>query len=202
MFKIILEKKIKLAEAALLIALCVSLCVGTWAQARQNAISASLVRLHVIAVSDDDAEQAVKLAVRDAVLEYLTPVLKSAADVSEAKALIGDNLDGVARAAAGASGGRGVTVTLGREVYPTRRYDSFALPAGEYDSLRVVLGEGQGHNWWCVVFPPLCTSAAQPEELMSAMSEEELRIVTESEGYELRFRALELWGELTEKLGK
>lgn len=200
MLKNIFKSKTRVCEAALLIALCLSLCVGTWAQGRQNAISASLVRLHVIAVSDEENEQEIKLKVRDAVLEFLEPLLENAADSAEARAVIEENLNGIAMSAAMSAEGRSVTVSLSRESYPTRRYTGFTLPAGEYDSLRVILGEGRGHNWWCVVFPPLCTSAAAPEELMSAMSEEEVGIVTESEGYELRFRAVELWGELTELL--
>ena len=190
------KNKLKAVEAAMLIALCAALCVGTWAQGRQNAISGQLVRLHVIAASDDAREQALKLRVRDAVLEYLTPLLDGADGSAEAKRRISENLDGIARAAAERADGRGITVMLGREKYPTRRYSGFALPAGEYDSLRVVLGAGEGHNWWCVVFPPLCTSSVQSDEIRAAMSTEELAIITESDGYELRFRTVELWGEI------
>ena len=192
------RNKLKAVEAAMLIALCAALCVGTWAQGRQNAISGQLVRLHVIAASDNEREQALKLRVRDAVLEYLTPLLDGADGSAEAKRRISENLDGIARAAAERAEGRGVTVTLGREKYPTRRYSGFALPAGEYDSLRVVLGAGEGHNWWCVVFPPLCTAAVSADELSEAMSRDSYAVITESEGYELRFRTLELWGELME----
>ena len=97
--------------------------------------------------------------------------------------------------------GRGVTVTLTRENYPTKSYEGFTLPAGEYDSLRVILGEGQGHNWWCIVFPPVCLSAAQADTVEEQLGEEDFRLISEDGGYELRFRALELWGELVEKLG-
>ena len=89
-----------------------------------------------------------------------------------------------------------MTVSLGNETYPTRQYEGFTLPAGEYESLRVILGEGQGHNWWCVAFPPLCTVEADRDELASVMGGESFAIVTEEEGYEIRFRAVELWGEL------
>ena len=105
------KNKLKAVEAAMLIALCAALCVGTWAQGRQNAISGQLVRLHVIAASDDAREQALKLRVRDAVLEYLTPLLDGADGSAEAKRRISENLDGIARAAAERAEGRGVTVT-------------------------------------------------------------------------------------------
>ena len=195
---------LKAVEAAMLIALCAALCVGTWAQGRQNAISGQLVRLHVIAASDDAREQALKLRVRDAVLEYLTPLLDGADGSAEAKRRISENLDGIARAAAERAEGRGVTVTLGREKYPTRRYSGFALPAGDYDSLRVVLGAGAGHNWWCVVFPPLCTAAASdvPTVALDAgLTDQEVALITEAdEGYVLKFKAVELWQALKAEL--
>lgn len=144
-------------ELALLLAVCVTLLTGTWAQARSQLLAARLVRLHVIAVSDDDAEQTVKLQVR---------------------------------------------VTLGPEHYPTRDYGTFALPAGVYTSLRVTLGAGAGHNWWCVIFPPLCAQAAGlSEQAMQALSDDDVRLVTESGGgYVVRFRLLELWDALVQRL--
>ena len=194
------SRKFRLWETAALVSLCVSLCAGTWAQARQSSISSNLVRLHVVAVSDSQEEQELKLRVRDAVLEYLSPLLEDVEDSAQAKQLITGQIDGIAQAAASASEGRKVTVSLDSESFPTREYEGFTLPAGRYDSLRVVLGEGEGHNWWCIVFPPLCLSAADADEVQSVMSEEDFALVTESDGYELRFRIVELWGELTAAL--
>ena len=196
------EYKLKTWELAALCALCVSLCVGTWAQGRQRDISSSLVRLHVIAASDETAEQELKLRVRDNVLEYLTPVLDKAESPEEAQRIINGELTSIKAAAEACAGGRSVSVTLGQEYYPTREYEGFTLPAGQYQSLRVILGEGKGHNWWCVVFPPLCVSAAEQNRALDAMSEPERALITEADGYELRFRIVELWGELMELLNK
>lgn len=196
------EYKLKIWELAALCALCVSLCVGTWAQGRQRDISSSLVRLHVIAASDETAEQELKLRVRDNVLEYLTPVLDKAESPEEAQRIINGELTSIKAAAEACAGGRSVSVTLGQEYYPTREYEGFTLPAGQYQSLRVILGEGKGHNWWCVVFPPLCVSAAEQNKALDAMSEPERGLITEADGYELRFRIVELWGELMELLNK
>lgn len=196
------EYKLKTWELAALCALCVSLCVGTWAQGRQRDISSSLVRLHVIAASDETAEQELKLRVRDNVLEYLTPVLDKAESPEEAQMIINGELTSIKAAAEACAGGRSVSVTLGQEYYPTREYEGFTLPAGQYQSLRVILGEGKGHNWWCVVFPPLCVSAAEQNKALDAMSEPERGLITEADGYELRFRIVELWGELMELLNK
>lgn len=194
------SKHLRRWELAALLALCVSLLACTWAQGRQHSISSSLVRLHVVAVSDEPEEQALKLKVRDAVLSYLSPMLSEVESSEAAAALISSRLDEISRSARSASEGRAVTVTLGEEYYPTRVYEGFTLPAGRYQSLRIVLGEGQGHNWWCIVFPPVCLSAVQSEAVAETMAEEDFNLITESEGYEFRFRLLELWGELCEKL--
>lgn len=196
------EYKLKVWETAALCALCVTLCVCAWAQGRQQDISSSLVRLHVIAASDETAEQELKLRVRDNVLEYLTPVLDKAENPEEAQRIINGELTSIKAAAEACAGGRSVSVTLGQEYYPTREYEGFTLPAGQYQSLRVILGEGKGHNWWCVVFPPLCVSAAEQNKALDAMSEPERGLITEADGYELRFRIVELWGELMELLNK
>ena len=172
-----------------------------WAQGRQNSLSEKLVRFHVIAVSDDEYEQQLKLRVRDAVLEYISPKLEEAESSTQAREILAAELDNIREAAQTVSEGRGVTVTLTRENYPTKSYEGFTLPAGEYESLRVILGEGQGHNWWCIVFPPVCLSAAQADTVERQLGEEDFRLISEEEGYELRFKALELWGELVEKLG-
>lgn len=195
-------KSLRKWEIALLLALCFTLLAGTWAAAASSRVSEGLVRLHVIAASDDATEQAIKLDVRDAVLSYLEPKLASAADIAGAEALIEANLGGIAAAAESAAQGREVNVTLGEEYYPTREYDTFSLPAGRYQSLRVTLGEGAGHNWWCVVFPPLCLTAAESEAAFEELDGETRAIISSDDGgVQFKFRLLELWGELMEFLG-
>lgn len=137
---------LRIWEISALVSLCVCLCAAVWAQGRSSAISADLVRLHVLAVSDDAYEQALKLRVRDAVLEYITPRLDGSDSPADARAVLSRELDGIGRAAAAAAEGRKVTVSLGTELYPSREYEGFTLPAGRYESLRVVLGEGEGHQ--------------------------------------------------------
>ena len=139
---------------------------------------------------------------RDAVLAYLEPQLQGVTDIGAAEQIIAGDLDGIARAAQTAAGERPVRVTLGAEHYPTRDYGTFALPAGVYTSLRVTLGAGEGHNWWCVIFPPLCAQAAGlSEQTVQALSDDDVRLVTESDGgYVVRFRLLELWDALVQRL--
>ena len=187
---------LKAWELALLCALCLTLCAALWAQKQSDRISESLIRLHVLAVDDSAEEQALKLCVRDAVLDFLSPRLEGIESKAEAAELLSRSLPELQSAAAAAAGGRQVTVTLTREYYPTRSYERVSLPAGGYDSLRVVLGKGEGHNWWCVVFPPVCLAAVQREALRPAMNPEDYALLTREEGWELRFRSVELWGEL------
>lgn len=190
------ERSLRIWELAALLALSISLCAGAWAEARQSSISSRLIRLHVIAASDETQEQEIKLRVRDAVLEYLAPRLDGATDAEAARELIAANTDGIAKAAESAAEGRTVRVTLGRERYPTRRYDGFALPAGEYESLRVILGEGEGHNWWCVAFPPLCVASATEHatELSDVLTDSQQAIVEQPQKYEVRLKVVE-WVE-------
>lgn len=192
--------KLKIWELSLLVAVCIAMCAGVWAQGRQTELSGSLIRLHVIANSDSAEDQELKLAVRDSVVELLTPILTEAGDMEMAGEIINGSLgeiEAAARRTAAAFGAEcAVTAELGLENYPTREYDGFSLPAGEYVSLRVTLGEGDGQNWWCVVFPPLCLSTAQLEAADDAglLSEDDIALITESDsGYVLRFRVLELW---------
>lgn len=189
-------KVLKVWELSLLLSLCLTLCAGTWAQSRQSSIASSLVRLHVLAHSNAPEEQALKLRVRDAVLEYISPRLQGVETVAQAREILSAEMEGIARAAALASEGRQVSVSLGEESYPTKAYEGFKLPAGDYESLRVSLGAGEGENWWCIVFPPVCLSAVQSEPVQAAMNREDYAIVSDPDKFELRFKTLELWGEL------
>jgi stage II sporulation protein R len=189
-------KVLKIWEKAMLLALSLSLCAGVWAQGRQESISSSLLRLHVLAHSDAAEEQSLKLEVRDAVLEYISPRLEGAQTVAQAREIIRTELDNIGLAAAEAARGRKVSVSLDRENYPTKAYEGFRLPAGNYESLRVVLGEGQGQNWWCIVFPPVCLSAVQSEHVAAVMNRDDYALVSSREGWELRFKTVEIWGEL------
>lgn len=196
-------------ELALLLGLCAALLCGVWSVEQQEDLSRKMIRLHVIAHSDSAEDQALKLEVRDAVLDYATAVLQRSADMTEAQAALQNSLpriERIARAAVTAEGyDYGVSASLGQAEFPLKEYDGFSLPAGEYTALRLVIGDGGGQNWWCVVFPPLCTTAAcdlTETAIAAGMSEEDVSFITESEGYILKFRAVELWQQLRQKLGK
>jgi len=170
---------------------------GFWVSRQQQALADKLVRLHVVANSDSEADQAVKLQVRDAVLEQTRLLLDGAEDP---RAALAGNLPRIQQAAnrclAAAGSGDRAVVTMGEELFPTREYETFSLPAGTYTALRVTIGAGEGHNWWCVVFPSLCMSASveemEEDAQTAGLTEGEIRLITEdSEGYVLKFKTME-----------
>ena len=182
-------------EAAGLAAVCFVLLSGLWAGKRQERLADRMVRLHVVAASDSAADQAAKLAVRDRVLDILAPALEDAEDAAGAREILRDALPALEELAA-ETAGTTARASLARESFPTRSYGSFSLPAGEYVSLRIVLGEGAGRNWWCVVYPPLCAVAGEIRPA-GALGKDDVRLITEDgAGYELRFRVMEWWGAL------
>lgn len=199
--------KLKLFEIALLIGLAVFLTSGALALRTQDELADKVVRLHVLANSDSEEDQALKLRVRDAVLEQATAILEQSADRREAESRLRGQLLELERIAAKEIAAEGydypVTVNLENTDFPTKEYDGFTLPAGEYLALRVIIGEGQGRNWWCVVFPPLCTAASADvpaSALAAGFSEEEVGLITEEDQcYVLKFKAVEWWETLKEK---
>lgn len=142
------------------------LSVAALARDRRT-LERELVRLHVVAASDSEHDQSVKLSVRDAVVEALAQMLDGIDDAGQAKAYIQANLAKIQAVANDALAALGETkqavVSFMKEKFPLREYDSFTLPSGIYDSLRIVIGEGEGHNWWCVVFPKMCYSATSAQ---------------------------------------
>ena len=198
----------KLVEIALLIGLAVFLASGGLALRAQDQLSERVVRLHVLANSDGEEDQALKLKVRDRVLARATELLTQAGDRGEAETLLRSALPELEELAARELRASGCDYPVRAELtdteFPTREYDGFTLPAGEYLALRVVIGQGAGRNWWCVVFPPLCAAASgdvPASALAAGLTEEEVSLITEEDqGYVLKFKTIELWESLREKL--
>lgn len=204
------KSKLKTWEIAALLAIATVLLWGAWTTHNQDALAQKMIRLHVIANSDTEQDQALKLQVRDKVLVEATAILEEADNMSQAAKKLEQALSTVERVAAQEIQEQGfdypVTARLEETEFPTKDYDGFRLPSGEYLALRIVIGEGAGHNWWCVVFPPLCTTAATDLEqtaIAAGLDREDLSLITEEdEGYVLKFRAVELWENLRQRLGK
>jgi stage II sporulation protein R len=184
----------------LAVVLLVSACYAGKAALQQHALSDKLIRLHVVANSDTPADQAVKLQVRDAVLAQVSELTAQCRTEKQAEQQLQENLPLLSAAARRALQTAGVAdavaVTLTREDFPTRCYSSFTLPAGTYESLRVRIGAGKGHNWWCVVFPSLCSAATEQELEENAeaggFSSDETETISGGETkYVLKFKTLE-----------
>lgn len=195
-------------EIALMCVLALTLISGAAALHTQASLADKVVRLHVLANSDSVADQALKLKVRDVVLAQATEALRGAKDQEEAQrrlTVLLPELEAAAEAVVTENGyGYSVQAELAETAFPTKEYDGFALPAGEYLALRVRIGEAAGRNWWCVVFPPLCTTAASdvPAAALGAgLTEDEVALITEADGgYVLKFKTVELWQTLKARL--
>lgn len=200
-----MDRKLKRWEVALLCGVLAALLWGAWAGQEQAQLAGQVIRLHVLANSDTQADQELKLAVRDRVLEQAEGLYPQNATLEQARAILEDNLNALAAAGQQVVNEAGkdypVTACLEQCWFPTKEYGDFALPAGEYTALRVVIGEGAGQNWWCVAFPPLCLGAATEsvDDATAAglFTEDQAGLMTrENEGYVLKFKSLELLGEL------
>ena len=174
----------------------------------ESAVYDKVIRLHVIANSDSAKDQALKLAVRNAVLDVCAPRLSPCQTKEQAIATVNELRDDIKAAATEVLVAHGctdsVTVSLSEEGYPEKRYESLCFPAGTYLSLRVQIGEAEGQNWWCVLFPPLCLSAAtatkkEAEDAFVAVgfTPEQYRIITETDQvtYKVKFKFLEILEE-------
>ena len=197
----------RILTLSLTVALCL-LVVGFLPVQGEEEIYDKVVRLHVLANSNTAEDQAVKLAVRDAVLDVTVPLLQNCQTKEEAVLLLEENRALLTETAQTVLEREGfddtVSIAMGLEEYPTRTYDSLCFPAGEYISMRVSLGEGEGQNWWCCLVPPLCLGAATVSEkeaedacISVGFTPVQYKIITESDKpvYRARFKILELLGK-------
>ena len=160
-----------------------------------------IVRLHIIAASDSEEDQRLKEGVRDAVLPLLADASNQAKNAKEAELFLSATLDAVRETAENYLLSNGceypVSVTVSREVYPERTFKNITLPAGEYTSLRIMIGEAVGRNWWGVLFPQLCTGAASAEKELkkTGFTSDQINILTEIESpkYKIKFKILEIF---------
>ncbi len=170
----------------------------------EERVYGEVIRLHVLANSDSEADQALKLKVRDRVIREVEAMLDGVSGREEALAIISneENLTVIEQAArevvASEGYSYGVSVSLGEEKYPRKNYESLCFPAGVYTSLRVQIGEAEGQNWWCVLFPQLCLGVATDDNRDAfvdvGFTPDQYKIVTDTDEpeYEIRFKILEI----------
>lgn len=162
-----------------------------------DSLSEEIIRLHVVANSDSEEDQQVKLKVRDAVLREAAGWYGDAANLEEANFQLCTHLDAITEAANRTLQENGfpqrVKVQVTDMYFTTRQYEEFSLPAGKYRTLRVTIGAGEGKNWWCIVFPSLCLPAAQPQDGLGLLPENQKDIMEHAGEYQVKFKALELY---------
>ena len=182
--------------------------IGLLPVSGEEKIYDDVIRLHVLANSDSDEDQALKLKVRDGVLEKVSELLDGCTDKEKALEVLSreESQREIEKAAAEVIASEGydysVAVSLGEEEYPRRTYDSLCFPSGAYTSLRVQIGESEGKNWWCVLFPRLCLGAAtkgtEDAFVEAGFTPDQYKIVTDTDEpeYEIRFKILEIIEEM------
>lgn len=211
--------KYKFIAFIILVLLIFGLLMNTYINT-DNALSNikdKIIRLHVVANSDSPHDQAIKLNIRDAIIKDLSPMLCDLIEPEKAKSIIADNLDKIKETAENELERLGekydITVDLGIHEFPTKIYGNLSFPAGEYQALNVVIGEGGGKNWWCVMFPPLCfvdiaqgvLSEQSLEELKEVLSQEEIDILKsdkEETSVKMKFKIAEIYKKLNSKVAK
>ena len=196
----------KTIKKILIILLTLALLIGLLAVLpihSESNVYDSVLRLHVIANSDSDEDQALKLLVRDAVLHETQSLLQNISDRKNAEIIISQNTEHLRLTAEKAVRENGfsypVSISIGKENYPTKSYESCAFPAGEYTSLQIFIGNASGQNWWCVLFPPLCLSAATDKDAFASVgiTDGQYQIITDTKNpkYKIRFKILESFSE-------
>ena len=198
-----MKKTILRIEISILIALiiCCTLNISAFSQQCEN-IREKMLRMHVIANSDSTEDQELKLKVRDAVLNAGKEIFDGSITSSEAKDKISPQIDYLEEVALKTIRNEGfdykVKITIDKEYFNTRTYEnSITLPAGYYNAIKVIIGEGEGRNWWCVMFPPMCLPTAVAEcEISDVLTDDETEIVTGLDKYKLKFKLVEFIEEI------
>ena len=188
------------------ISVCVALIVSSFFSVYKfdndcKELREDILRLHILANSDSEEDQQVKLKVRDALLNCGNELFSGETDIYNVKEILSAQDNELTKVADKVLLENGFTykseIYLTNEYFTTRTYDSYTLPAGNYLALKVVLGEGEGHNWWCVMFPPLCIPAATGKnDIDIYFDAENQSVITADPEYEIRFKLIELFEKI------
>ena len=208
-YKAFNERKDKILLSVTAIAISIYMAFScTYFTASAGTVKEDVVRLHILANSDSEIDQEVKLKVRDALLETNASILSDSVTKENAKEHFESSKEILLKTAKKTLKENGfnynVKITLQEEYFNTRSYGNLTFPAGQYTAIKVVLGEGEGKNWWCVMFPPLCVPAADGletnETTADYLTQSGEKIVNSGEKYIVKFKLLEIYEELRNKL--
>ncbi|MBQ8304386.1 MAG: stage II sporulation protein R [Clostridia bacterium] len=194
------KKEIKFA-VALALAVSILLSLSSF-EARCEELRQNVFRLHIIANSNSEFDQALKLKVRDAVINETGDIYDRCLDLKSAKEAAIKNKERIYNAAKSVINDAGmdyeVEIEIGAASFDTRHYETFSLPAGEYEALNIRIGEAKGKNWWCVMYPSLCI-ASSGAEITDVVSEDSAEIANNPQNYVMRFKIVEIYEKLRER---
>ncbi len=196
--------------AGLAVTFCVTAAVSTYADYVMSGIENKVIRFHILANSDSEEDQSVKLELRDAIFAEYSEMFEAAENIEQTRDIINQNLPDIKRFSEQFLSARGfdyaVNITLGRESFPERSYGDMVFPKGEYEAVRVIIGSGGGKNFWCVMFPPLCfvdaarsgVSVSSVKKMQMVLGEEDFGIISGASKsapveYKVKFKIIELW---------
>ena len=201
-------KKYRKAEISVALALIVAVLFSVFGFGADCAdVREKVVRLHILANSDSEGDQEVKVLVRDALLQSGAEIFSGAATAKDAAAVLEKEKEFIISVAENVLRENGfdydVSVTLEREYFATRAYEDFTMPAGEYLALRVIIGNGIGKNWWCVMFPPLCLPAAgEKTDIDAILGDDGAELIRSNPKYEMRFKLIEIYERIKNAVGR
>ncbi|MBQ4464574.1 MAG: stage II sporulation protein R [Oscillospiraceae bacterium] len=192
-------KRLKLAA---MLGMALAILFGNYADftSHLHDLQKNVLRLHILADSDSAEDQELKLMVRDALLSHSEELFAGCRTLDEMKARAWEERETIRLIAQNTLEQNGctdpVTVQLAQMQFDTREYEEITMPSGEYEALRILIGKGEGHNWWCVMYPPLCLPAVSAEGYFDAETSD---FLTHPEEYEVKFRCVELLEDLQER---
>lgn len=199
-------KKFKLFEISLLVGFLIAVIfsITSFAETCEE-VRGDVLRLHVLANSDSEEDQQLKLKVRDALLKAGKNIFNGSVTRENAEEKIREEKEILIHTARKVIEENGfdydVEICVTEEFFTTRTYENVTLPAGKYMAVRVLIGESKGKNWWCVMFPPLCIPAAQPD-ISLFFTEDEVKLVESDPRYEMRFRIVEIYESIKNRFDK
>lgn len=210
-----MKRNINIIIIAILLSIFLAISCYSYANSVSNDLANSVFRLHVIANSDSNDDQALKYKVRDALIAYMNTLITSSNTKQEVIQIANSHKEDFKQIAEQVINSNGydypVTVEIGNYEFPTKTYGDIKLPSGYYDALRVKIGTAKGKNWWCVMFPPLCfvdvTSGIVPdsskEELKNNLSSEDYSVISDnSTNTNIKFKIIELFKNMEYKIAK
>lgn len=198
-----MNKTIKIFVPIFLLFLLISAYVTPFIQTSER-ISEDVFRLHILANSDDEEDQQLKLKVRDAVLEKGQNVFTDCSSLDEIINSCENNIDLFEKTAEECIKENGynysVNAYVDKEYFNTREYEEITLPSGIYNALKIEIGEAKGHNWWCVMFPAICLSAVSDNEINHILDDEEIDLINSDSKFEIRFKIVEIYEKIKSSL--